>query len=276
MCFVNLNSIDKKLLYMINELYLKKSNMSDQDENIGEEYNKTFESNSNNVNSDEVDKSEINLLIERVDDLEDTVNQITEQQGNISHKVRKQSNRMDEIENSIMEIKKEFENINKTIDIHDGRVNSINSSLDAIEEELEDTKSELHKSKRNVENRIEVLEEVLELDKTDIAEAIKPDACELEQFSTIPEESREDQFSVRVQRAIAVYENFNEISTPVKSGGKRVLSKDIKTFLNGYSNNEIKYTQVQRVIDSFNEKTDDSYEIINTDDGRAILWKPKK
>lgn len=247
--------------------------MSDQDENIGEEYDKKFESSSNGVNNDDIDKSEINLLIERVDELEDTVNQITEQQGNISHKVRKQSNRMDEIENSIMEIKKEFENINNQIEIHDGRVNSINSSLDAIEKELEDTKSEHYESKSNIKSRIEVLEDVLELDKTDIAEAIKPDACELEQFSTIPKESREDQFTVRVQRAIAVYENFNEISTPVKSGGRRVLSKDIKTFLNGYSNNEIKYTQVQRVIDSFDEKTDDDYEIIKTDDGRAILWK---
>jgi chromosome segregation ATPase len=249
--------------------------MSDQDENIGEEYDTKSESSSNGVNKDDIDKSEINLLIERVDGLEDTVNQITEQQGNISHKVRKQSNRMDEIENSIMEIKKEFENINNQIEIHDGRVNSINSSLDAIEKELEDTKSEHYESKSNIKSRIEVLEDVLELDKTDIAEAIKPEACELEQFSTIPKESREDQFTVRVQRAIAVYENFNEISTPVKSGGRRVLSKDIKTFLNGYSNNDIKYTQVQRVIDSFDEKTDDNYEIIKTDDGRAILWKNK-
>lgn len=255
----------------------KGTSMSDQDENIKEEYDEKFETTTNKSEDDtDIDKSEINLLIERVDELEDTVNQITEQQGNISHKVRKQSNRMDEIENSIMEIKKEFENINKTIEIHDGRVNSINSSLDAIEEELQDTKSDIYDSNNNIEKRIEVLEEVLELDKTDIAEAIKPNACELEQFSTIPEESRKDQFSVRVQRAIAIYENFNEISTPVKSGGKRVLSKDIKTFLNGYSNNDIKYTQVQRVIDSFDEKTNEDYEIINTDDGRAILWKPNE
>lgn len=250
--------------------------MSNQENNINDDYEDTFESPQSDNTDIEVSRSEIDLLIERIDEIETSVNKITEQQGNISHKVRKQSNKIDDIEETINNVKKEFNELEKQVNIHNGKVNSINSSLDKIENQLNNTQSEIHETTNNIENRIEVLEDVLELDKKDIAASIKPNACELEQYGTLPEETRKDQFSVRVQRAIAVYENFHQISTPVKSGGQRLLSKDIKTFLSGYSNTDIKYTQVQRVIDSFIEKSEDNYTTISTSEGRAILWKPSK
>lgn len=273
--YFNISYFPKKLLYTLYELYAT-CYMSNQENNINDDYENTFDSSQSDNSDSDINRSEIDLLIERVDDMEDTMNKITEQQGNISHKVREQSNRIDDIEETINNIKEEFDELSQQVNVHNGKVNSINSSLDKIEKQLENTQSEIYSTTNNIENRIEVLEDVLELDKTDIAAAIKPNACELEQYATIPEETRKDQFSVRVQRAIAVYENFHEISTPVKSGGQRLLSKDIKTFLNGYSNTNIKYTQVQRVIDSFIEKSGNDYTAINTNDGRAILWKPDK
>lgn len=223
--------------------------------------------------SDASSKVDVSKLSRRVDELEENINEIMQQQSNLSHSVRQQSDKIENVEDMIKSIKSDFSDIKETVDIQSGKTNSINRSLDAIEEELQNTKSELEDKSTSLRKRIDIIEDMLELDDTDIAEAIKPDACELEQLSTIPEDSRKNQFTVRVQRAIALYENFNQISTPVKSGGNRVLSKDIKTFLNGYSNTNIKYTQVQRVIDSFDEKTGENYRIKNTDDGRAIVWK---
>lgn len=234
------------------------------------------------MNNDGIDKefesdtkSEVDVveLSRRVSDMEENINQIMEQQSNLSHSIREKSDKIDKIEHMIDSIKDKVDSIDERVKINEGKSNSINSSLDAIEEELQSTKSDLVNESDHLNNRINAIENMLDLDETDIAEAIKPNACELEQLSTIPEESRKNQFTVRVQRAIALYENFHEISTPVKSGGERVLSKDIKTFLNGYSNTDIKYTQVQRVIDSFDEKTDDDYQIKKTEDGRAILWR---
>lgn len=237
--------------------------------------NKNIQSNTEKT-QEEVDLSEISMLIKRVDQLENTVNHITEQQGTLTHRLREHSESMENITDTVQELQNMFEEIEKDTEIRESRVNSITRSLDALEENLQDSKSDIDDVSNKLGRRLNAVENMLELDEIDIAQAVKPNACELEQLTTIPQESRQESFDVRVQRAIAVYEHFKDISTPVKSGGRRILSRDIKTFLNGYSNSDIAYSQVQRVIDSFDEKTDDEYTSVQTGDGRAIIWNPEK
>lgn len=234
-----------------------------------------------NLDATEVDESENNVsnnsddishLLERINDLEKTVNKIEEQQADITHKIKSQSESISDIEESIDDLRSNFNDLSDENDVQESRMNNINKILDTLEENIENTRGDMKEENRKIKQQLEAIENMMDIDKKDIAKAVKPDACELEQLSTIPEASRKDQFTVRVQRAIALYENFNRISTPVKGGGKRVISKDIKTFLNGYSDNNIKYTQVQRVIDSFDEKTGSEYQVQNTGDGRAIIW----
>lgn len=234
-----------------------------------------FESSQDEISDNNQDKNEISLLIDRVDELENTVDKITKQQAEMSHEISQYKKDIESMEEVVDEIKDEMQELKEKSDLQNSRINSINRSLDSLESDMEETKGNISETSNTLDTRLSAIEKMLDLDKRDIAEAVKPDACELEQLSTIPEASRDDEFTVRVQRAIALYENYEQISTPVRSGGKRILSKDIKTFLNGYSNTEIKYTQVQRVIDSFIEKTDDNYYIQKTDEGRAIIWKPE-
>lgn len=216
--------------------------------------------------------SEIGDLIERVDTLESTVDHITEQHASITHSLKEFSNRIDDMEDEIDETKEAVENLESDSDIKTSKIRGINKSLDSLEEGFTEVKSEMEETTQNIERRINALENTVGVDDKDIAEAMKPDACELEQLTTIPENKRGDEFPVRVQRAIVIYENFDGISTTV-ANGKRLLSKDIKMFLNGHSENKIRYSQVQRVIDSFIEKTGDRYKDIQTDEGRAIFWK---
>jgi uncharacterized phage infection (PIP) family protein YhgE len=221
-------------------------------------------------------KEEISMLIDRVGQLENTVSEITEQQTELTHQITKQAQKIDDMSDTVDKLKEAVSELEDNSEIQESRMNNINRSLDALEEDLEGAKGEIENKTNQLEKKLKGIENMMNIDEKDIAKAVKPDACELEQLTVIPENSRKDQFTVRVQRAIALFENFHEISTPIKSGGERVLSKDIKTFLNGYSNNDIKYTQVQRVIDSFDEKTDDDYHIKKTNDGRAIIWNPEK
>lgn len=234
-----------------------------------------FESSQNKVSDKDEDDNEISLLIDRINEVEDTVDKITKQQAEMSHKMSQYKKDIQSMEEAIDEIKDEMQELEKKNDLQNSRINSINRSLDSLESDMEQTKGDISETSNTLDSRLSAVEQILDLNKKDIAQAVKPDSCELEQLSTIPEMSRRDEFTVRVQRAIALYENYEQISTPVRSGGKRILSRDIKTFLNGYSNTEIKYTQVQRVIDSFIEKTDDNYFIQKTDKGRAIVWKPE-
>lgn len=233
-----------------------------------------FESSSSDDNGPERSNDDLSMLIDRITELEDTVSEIIEQQTELTHHIKKQSEDMEDMSESIDDIRGRLDEMESQDEIQDSRINNINRSLDNLEEDLQDTRGEIENKTTKFQKRLKAIENMMDIDEMDIAKAVKPDACELEQLSTIPETSRKDQFTVRVQRAIALYENFQQISTPVKSGGKRILSKDIKTFLNGYANTDIKYTQVQRVIDSFHEKTGDEYQIQNTSDGRAIVWKP--
>ncbi len=237
---------------------------------------KMNDTNDTNNALEDIDTSDISSLIQRVDQLENTVNHITEQQGTLTHRLREHSQSLENVNETIDELKNMFDELQKEANIRESRVNSITRSLDSLEENLQDTKGDIDDTSNTLGRRLTAIENMLELDETDIAQAVKPNACELEQYSTIPEESRKDEFDVRVQRAIAVYEHFHDISTPVKSGGRRILSKDIKKFLNGYSNSNIAYSQVQRVIDSFDEKTGENYTSIQTSEGRAILWDPDK
>lgn len=226
------------------------------------------------MESGDISNSEISMLIERVDQLENTVNHITEQQSTLTHRLREYSENVSDVTNTVSELQNMFEELQDETEIRESRVNSITRSLDALEKNLQNTKTDIDDTSNQLGRRLNAIENMLELDEMDIAQAVKPNACELEQYTTIPEESRSKSFDVRVQRAIAVYEHFNKISTPIQSGGRRILSRDIKTFLNGYSNSDIAYSQVQRVIDSFVEKTDEEYQSVQTSDGRAIVWKP--
>lgn len=229
-----------------------------------------------NLNSTNPDKTERKHLVERINTLENTVNQLTEQQGTLTHKLREQSKSFTQISKNLDDLKEEFETLKHENVIRDSKINNIRKSIDIIEDSIADREAEVNDEQDTLQKRLSIIENMLEIDEVDIAQAVKPNACELEQLTTIPEESRKESFDVRVQRAIAVYENFTHISQPVKGGGRRVLSKDIKTFLNGYSKSEIAYSQVQRVIDSFDEKTNGEYMTIQTDEGRAIIWKPDK
>lgn len=223
-------------------------------------------------NSDDVE--EVSEILDQLDQINQKLSSLTEQQSELAHKISRNSNRIDKVSETIGDVKDKIQKKESEIDIQESQIKNINKSLDALEKDLESTKGETNTQYKSLKKRLSALENMMDVSERDIARAIKPNASELEQLTVIPEESRNNQFTVRVRRAIALYENFHEISEPVKSGGERVLSKDIKTFLNGYADHEIKYTQVQRVIDSFDEKTGSSYSVQSTSNGRAIVWNP--
>jgi len=227
---------------------------------------------SNNQKNESI--NEMSSLINRVDKLENTVNHITEQQGTLTHRLRQYADSMDDVIESVDELRSQFNNIEEEAKFRDSKIESINDSLDYLEDNLQDTRSDIKDTSDEIDRRLRAIENTLGLDDLDIAQAVKPNACELEQLTTIPEESRAESFDIRVQRAIALYEQFTDISEPIKSGGRRLLSKDVKTFLNGYSKADMAYSQVHRVIDSFDEKTNDDYTSVQTEDGRAIIYDP--
>lgn len=227
------------------------------------------------ISQGEDDKDEVSILIDRVSSLEDSVSRLSEQQTEITHKINKHENSINDLSDTLEDIRSDVGDLNSDSEIQQSKIKNINRSLDHLEKSVEGIKKDLRSDKSELMSRISAIEEMIDIDSTDIAKSISPDACELERLTNVPEQSRTEELTVRVKRAVAVYENFHDISTPVRGGGERILSKDIKTFLNGYADTNIKYTQVQRVIDSFEEKTDDSFSVRKTSEGRAIIWTPE-
>lgn len=210
----------------------------------------------------------------RLQTLENKVNHITEQQSSLVHGLREQKQELKELNETMKELEEKLESTDKKAEITDSKVSGINKSLDIVEDKLNETRSKINTTTDKMQKRIQTIEDNLGLDSDQIAKSINPNASELEQLSSVPEGQRDDEFNVRVLRALILYENFDDISEVVKGGGERVVSKDIKTLLNGHSNSSIRYTQVQRVIDTFIEKTDDQYIERQTSEGRGIIRKP--
>lgn len=229
-----------------------------------------------NIDGEEVSSSSAQTnLIERINRIENEINNMKKQQVDITERITKLSEKIDDIEPQISKFEEKIKKQEENAEITESKINNINRSLDNIEKDMSETKSDITDRHNKVKKRLRVIEDMVDIDEIDIAKSMKPDACELEQLAALPNISREEEYPVRVQRAVALYENFHKISTPIRNGGERVLSKDVKTFLNGYSKNTIQYTQVQRVMDSFIEKTGDNYFNQSTSDGRAIIWEDK-
>ncbi len=231
---------------------------------MGQQYQQNMNTENNNSYDDRFSKLEQSIL------------DITQNQKEIQSTIQNQSNSIVEIRKQLQELQDEFQDIDKKSTINESRIDSINEFIEEINSNLENVDVKANQLESDIDKRLKTIENRLDIDSIEVAKSLKPSACELEQLTTVPEEYRLQQFTVRVTRAIALYEHFHDIAEPVKGGGKRLLSKDIKTFLNGYTDATIAYVQVQRVIDSFLEKTNDEYTSIQTDNGRAIVWKPNK
>lgn len=217
-------------------------------------------------------------VLDRIERLESTVNHITEQQAELTHTLNEHASELGKLADDIGELSTDMSDMSDELDKQDKvsktRFDGLNDSMDDIEEELQSVYGRFAEETQEVERRVLAIENTLDMSDRDIARAIKPNACELEQLSMVPNVDENATFNVRTKRAVALYEQFDTIAEPVRNGGKRVLSKNIKTFLAGRANTDIAYSQVQRVIDTFLAKTGDEYQEHNADKGRAVLWNP--
>lgn len=219
-------------------------------------------------------------VLDRIERLESTVNHITEQQAELTHTLNEHASELSSLADTIESLNAEMDDVFTELDKQDKitktRFDGINDSMDDVEEEIESVYARFAEETEEVERRVLAIENTLDMSDRDIARAIKPNACELEQLSVVPQIDENATFNVRTKRAVALYEQFDAIAEPVRNGGMRVLSKDIKTFLSGRANTDIAYSQVQRVIDTFLSKTDDEYQGHDANKGRAIIRNPDR
>lgn len=221
----------------------------------------------------QVKSEDLRSILDRVDKLEDSVQSLTETQAELSHAISKNSENLKEVTEEVDEFKQEVDELSKEQNIKESQINGITKNIERIESSISEAKGSMDTLESRLTKRINMVEESVGISDEEIVSATPDNASRMDKLATLPEESRKEQFTVRVQRAIALYENYHDLSTPVAGGGERLLSKDIKTFLNGYANTQIRYSQVQRVIDSFDEKTGEDYTVKQTEDGRGIFWE---
>lgn len=219
-----------------------------------------------------INSEQLGALIERVDQLETTVNHITEQHAELTQRLKEHADAIEDMNEDVDEMKESISGLTQGQKLGTSRINGLTSSVEALEEQMQDVHGDIDETSNKLNRRLTAVENTLDLDERDIAKAVKPNACELEQLAVLPDGS--DSMNVRTERAIAVYEQFHDIATTVQSGGKRLLSKDIKMFLSGRADTDIAYSQVQRAIDTFDEKTGERFEAMQTEDGRALIWFP--
>lgn len=172
-------------------------------------------------------------------------------------------------------LQEKVEDLDHSNKITESRLNAINRRVESNEELLEQLEQSTELKHSQIEERLTVLEESGHVETAESSDNITNSSSRLERIcSSFDEETIKKQCNVNVQRAAAIYKNFDSWSTRTR-GGARIKSGELKKFLNAeLDDSDLVWTQVHRAMKCFNENTDDSYQILETKSvGKALIKK---
>lgn len=176
-------------------------------------------------------------------------------------------------------------------DVSGGEVGSEcvdSSEVECLQEELDSLRQEFVEFKQMYLDRIEfydtkhasLIKRVAELEEVidsteDVGDATGEveDVCSLERYSQMDPLEQSEELSQSVRRAVKIWENFSEWSSPTYNG--RVLeSGRIKQLLNAVMDHEYEWVQIYRAMKQFEKHTPSEYEYMNHDKhGRLLICR---
>lgn len=98
------------------------------------------------------------------------------------------------------------------------------------------------------------------------------DVCPLERYSNMSVIDRGDNLTKSVRRAVIVWENYDEWSSPAFKG--RVIdSSQLRKLLNTSTQSELAFSQIYRVMKAFDKHTSEKYKYIDNKNTGKVLIK---
>lgn len=185
--------------------------------------------------------------------------------------LKKLFDRMEALEEENQELKNLYRELNKRVSVLESRADHLNDGIESAEIEMRQNRDDLERKQDTLKDRITALEAELGVEDWESDTALVEPSCELERLSQMPDEMRDEELSRSVNRAIIIWNHFEQWSQPV-ANGQLLPSSEIRKLLSTRLDAKLEWVQVYRVMESFNKNTPDGYEIIETkNSGKSII-----
>lgn len=209
--------------------------------------------------TDETVIERLNQLEEKVDSLEKENSQLKDQNEKLKSAVANLENKNKKLKQTVEKKSSQLQEISQTITVIKSRLDGVCNSLDTVEEDVNNTRRNSEKKYADLASRLSTIEDTLELDVIDISTVDKNANTVIEQFAQLPEEVKENQLTDSMRRATSVYENFRDWSKFTPKGNV-IKSSDLKKFLSTAYDEDFEWSQIYRVMDSFDDGTPPEFE----------------
>jgi regulator of replication initiation timing len=154
------------------------------------------------------------------------------------------------------------------------RMNVINDELESLEAEVTDVAFKGEDDVAEVRRRVAGIEDELGLEDWGATVGTAPNACLLEQYSSLPENKREEELRAPKARATIVWEHYDEWSSPTHRG-RIIRSGELRKLLKAKLGKQLAWNQVYRVMEEFDLGTTEQYKYIadENDPGYSSVGK---
>jgi ribosome-binding ATPase YchF (GTP1/OBG family) len=188
-----------------------------------------------------------------------------------SQLIKKLVTRMDALEKENETLRSLYKELDKRVSVLESRADHLNDGIESTEIEMRQNKDDIERKHGELKDRITAIEAELGIEDWDSESILTKPSCELERLSQMPDKMRDDELSRSVNRAIIIWNHFEQWSQPV-ANGQLLPSSEIRKLLSTRLNAKLEWVQVYRVMESFSKNTPDQYEIIETQNsGKSII-----
>jgi regulator of replication initiation timing len=226
--------------------------------------------------------TQVSTLSETVESLTDTVEKTTQQNEQLVEVVETLKKKVTTLEDENNALQSELADVRETAtDAREfktsahSRMNVINDELESLESELTDIAFKSEDDVAEVRRRVAGIEDELGLEDwgTTVGSS-HPNACLLEQYSSLPADKRDEELRAPQARATIVWENFDEWSSPTHRG-RIIRSGELRKLLKAQLGKKLAWNQVYRVMEEFELGTTAQYKYIEdeSDDGYSSVGK---
>lgn len=182
-------------------------------------------------------------------------------------KVENLESEVETLKDENKELRTSFE---RRISVLESRADHLVDAIESKEIQINQAKDAASQERGDLSDRINALEAELGIEDWEDG-MVKQPSCELERIAQMPEEMRDDELSKSVNRAVMLWNYFEQWSKPV-TNGQLLPSSEIRKLLSTRLDTKLEWVQVYRVMDSFNKNTPDDYEIVETkNSGKSII-----
>lgn len=204
-------------------------------------------------------------------DKEDIVERLSTLENKVENNRKiqeKNQEKINELEEDMAKLSQAVNRIDSELSSNSSRMDFINEFAEEIKSELERFKSETEDKRGDLERTVHEVKAALQEDETKTVPKNKNNLKSL--CISMSRQEREEKLSKDLYRSTVLWEKFDEWAHYVQKG-KLLKSGKVKTLLSAELSMDLEYSQVYRVMKTFDDNTPEHYEYTKNKAGKCLI-----